>query len=67
MRRHPRSKIVENAEYEFSKAFLDIEKKYKLTFGEMFHMLGNRIARLARDNIQTERHPDDPEKSGDVA
>ncbi len=67
MKRHPRSMIVADAEAEFSKAFLAIEEKYNLTFGEMFHMLGERIARLARDNIQTERHPDDPKKSGDVA
>lgn len=67
MKRHPRSKVVEEAEYELSKAFLDIEKKYKLTFGEMFHLLGTRIARLARDNIQVERHPNRPDKSGDEA
>lgn len=64
---HKRSQIVTNARLEFDKFLLDLEQKYELTFGEMFSIIGNAIANLAKYQIRHERHPDDPDKKGDEA
>jgi len=59
--------VVADAKLEFSKAFLAIEKKHKLTYGEMFSILGDYMQNLAKYLIRSERHPDDPDKGGDEA
>ena len=64
---HKRSQIVTNARCEFDKFLLDLEQKHELTFGEMFGILGSAIANLAKYQIRSERHPDDPDKKGDEA
>lgn len=57
MKRHPREMVVAEAKTEFVQTMLDIEKKYKLTYGEMFVMLGKRMSRLADDLVSDERKP----------
>ena len=64
---HKRSQIVTKARSDFDMFLLDLEKKYELTFGELFSILGNSIANLAKYQIRGERHPDDPDKKGDEA
>lgn len=64
---NPRTVVVAEAQLEFSKTFLEIEKKYELTWGEMFQILAQKMDRLAQDLVQVERHPDDQTKSADEA
>jgi hypothetical protein len=67
MKLHPRSNIVQEARLEFDSFMLDLQRRYELTFGELFSMLGVKIADLAKYQIRSERHPDDPDKKGDEA
>lgn len=67
MKRHPRSIVVQEAKVDFDQAFLSIEEKHGLTYGELFDLLSDRMNRLSRSLVQHERHPDDPDKSGDQA
>lgn len=67
MKLHPRSNIVEKARNELAMFLLDLEQKYDLTSGELFSMLGHKIVDLAKYQIRSERHPDDPDKKGDEA
>ncbi len=67
MKLHERSPIVTLARNEFATFLLDLEQKHGLTYGEMFSLLGNAIANLAKYQIRSERHPDDPDKRGDEA
>jgi tetrahydromethanopterin S-methyltransferase subunit G len=64
---HKRTLVVEQARNEFMKFMLDLEEKHDLTFGEMYSILGRKIADLAMYQIRSERHPDDPDKKGDDA
>jgi len=64
---HKRSQIVTTARIAFDTFLLELEQKYELTFGELFSILGNAIANLAKYQIRGERHPDDPDKKGDEA
>lgn len=64
---HPRTHDVIKATSEFTQFFIALEEKYKLTFGEMYSILGERIARLAKDEIQLERQPTKKSKKGDDA
>ena len=57
-KRNPREMLITQAEVEFSKAFLAIEEKYSLTYGEMFEVLGKRMARLASNLVEDERKDD---------
>lgn len=61
----PSSPIATAARLEFDKFLLDLEQKHDLTFGELFTILGNATANLAKYQIRAERHPDDPDKRGD--
>lgn len=45
----------------------EIEEKFELTYGEMYLLLSERMQRIARSSIQSERHPNDPDKGGDEA
>jgi hypothetical protein len=67
MKLHPRSNAVTKARLEFDTFLLDLEQKYGLTYGELFSLLGNAIANLAKYQIRGERHPNDPDKKGDEA
>ena len=67
MKIHPRTLIVAEATAEFTRLFVALEEKYDLTFGEMYALLGEKITRLARDDIRQERHTDDPDKKGGEA
>jgi hypothetical protein len=64
---HPRSSVVQKARLEFDQFLFDLEQKHQLTYGELFSMLGNSIANLAKYQIRSERHPNDPDKRGDEA
>ena len=67
MKLHQRTRIVDKARLEFDTFLLDLEQKHELTYGELFSMLGNAIAHLAKYQIRSERHPDDSDKKGDEA
>ena len=67
MKLHERTTIVEKARSELTLFLLDLEQKHGLSYGELFSMLGNAIADLARYQIRSERHPNDPSKKGDDA
>ncbi|MGV8131216.1 MAG: hypothetical protein ACP5N7_03915 [Candidatus Pacearchaeota archaeon] len=62
---NPRYTIVKEAEMRFRSFFLDLEKEYSLTFGELFQILSSSMADLSKYLIRVERHPSDPEKKGD--
>ena len=62
---HPRYPIVNQAEIKFRSFFLDLEKEYDLSFGELFKILSSSMADLSKYLIRGERHPLDPEKKGD--
>ncbi len=47
--------IVVDAEAKFTRAFVALEKKYELTYGEMFKLLSNLLARLAANAVSDER------------
>jgi hypothetical protein len=64
---HPRTRVVDSARHEFELFMLDLERKYDLTYGEMFAMLGHKIEDLARSEIRAERHPGQSGKGGDEA
>jgi len=64
---HTRSPIVTQARNALAAFLLDLEQEHALTYGEMFSLLGNAIADLAKYQIRTERHPNDPDKRGDEA
>ena len=51
----------------FDKFLLDLEQEHELTYGEVFSLLGHAIGNLAKYQIRSERHPDDPDKKGDEA
>lgn len=55
IKRTQREVDVGQAEIEFSDAFLALEKKYELTYGEMFEMLSMRLMRLSRCLVKDER------------
>jgi len=67
MKLHSRAPIVTKARLEFDKFLLDLEQKHDLTFGELFTLLGSAITNLAKYQIRSERHPNDPDKKGDEA
>lgn len=67
MKLHARTQIVEQARSEFVCFLRELQQKYELTFGEMYAILGNKIADLAKYQIRRERHPNDPDKKGDDA
>lgn len=67
MKLHARYFVVDEARLEFQKFWRNLEKKHELTFGEMFSILGDQVANLAKYLVRAERHPDDKtgEKKGD--
>ena len=67
MKIHPRTAVVQQARHAFETFLLDLEQKHELTYGELFSLLGNAIANLAKYQIRAERHPDHPDKKGDEA
>lgn len=67
MKLHERTRVVDEARAALTQFMIDLEEKYELTYGEMFSMLGDRIARLSMDLVRAERHSDDPNKRGDEA
>jgi hypothetical protein len=67
MKIHPRTLVVAEARRALVGFMLDLEKKHDLTYGEMFSLYGDAIANLAKYQIRSERHPEDPDKKGDEA
>jgi hypothetical protein len=65
VRLHKRTTIVQKARNEFETFLLELEQKHELTYGEVFSLLGNAIANLAKYQIRGERHPNDPDARGD--
>jgi len=51
---------------EWREGLLQIQSQHKLTYGEWMSIFGNDIARLSKWCIRAERHPNDPDKPGDV-
>ena len=67
MRLHPRHMIVNDASREFEGFVIDVLiKKHGLTYGEIFSLLGEQVARSAKYLIRQERHGDE-DKKGDEA
>lgn len=67
MKLHLRMRVVTQARLEFDQFLLDLEQKHGLTYGEVFSLLGHAVASLAKYQIRSERHPNDPDKKGDEA
>lgn len=67
MRLHRRTSIVQKARSALDLFLLDLEHEHKLTYGEIFSLLGETITHFAKSAVQQERHPDDPDKRGDEA
>lgn len=67
MKLHQRMAIVQKARNELETFLLELEQKHELTYGEVFSLLGNAVANLAKYQIRAERHPNDPDKKGDEA
>jgi hypothetical protein len=67
MKLHQRMALVQKARNELETFLLELEQKHALTYGEVFSLLGNAVANLAKYQIRAERHPDDPAKKGDEA
>jgi len=67
VKRHPRTLIVQKARHAFEAFLLELEQDHALTYGEVLSLLGNAIASLAKYQIRSERHPDDPDTGGDEA
>jgi hypothetical protein len=67
MKLHERTLVVQKVRHEFEAFLLELEQKHELSYGELFSMLGNAIANLAKYQIRSERHPDDPDKREDEA
>ncbi len=67
MKIHPRAHVVAEARSAFARFMLDLEKKHDLTYGELFSLYGAAIENLAKYQIRSERHPEDPDKKGDEA
>lgn len=65
MKVHERFFIVQAAGIEFKRFFLQLEKDNDLTYGEMTQMLAVELANLAKYQIRSERHPENPDKQGD--
>jgi len=64
IRLHERYHITHKAQLEFQEAFAELERKYELTYGEMFSILGDAVVNMAKYAIRAERHPDS-DKRGD--
>ena len=67
MKIHKRTLVFEQARNELVSFMIALEQRYELTFGEMYSILGNKIADLAKYQIRAERHPNSPGKKGDEA
>ena len=67
MKLHPRTVVLQRARHAFETFLLELETEHELTYGELFSLLGNAVANLAKYQIRAERHPDDPDKKGDEA
>ena len=67
MKLHERTLIVQKARHAFETFLLELEADHGLTYGEIFSLLGNATAHLAKYQIRSERHPNDPDKKGDEA
>lgn len=67
MKLHEREVIVEKASLELCSFLLDLRVKHKLTCAEVFFMLGERIATVAKYALRTERYGADSDKRGDEA
>lgn len=67
MRIHPRLYVVQQASNELAAKLNELEQTHSLTYGEMFSMLAERMANLAKYLIREERHPENPDKRGDEA
>lgn len=48
-------------------AMILIQRDWELTYGEWMSLLGNQLASLSKYLIRAERHPNDPDKPGDLA
>jgi hypothetical protein len=74
MKLHPRVKMVKKAELKlldiFIKGIEEIDKSYDLTYGEYLRIITNvfsgELNMIAKYMIREERHPNDPDKKGDL-
>jgi hypothetical protein len=62
---HPRTMVVNQAKAEIGMAISNIVIEHKLTYAELFGILGGEISGVAKFALREERHPDDPGKGGD--
>jgi hypothetical protein len=67
IRLHERFDMVNKAEIEFTRAWIDICSKHNLTYAEELKILTGRLQSIAKYSIRSERHPEEPGKPGDEA
>lgn len=67
MKQHSRSQKVTTAKLNMDMAILDISDKFDLTFVEKHQILLLHMASDCKHMIRQERHPDEPDKGGDIA
>ena len=69
-RRHTRSVIVDGAERELHAFLGELSEKHELTLAEHFQVVsrvfGSYLNGLARSWIRQERHPENPDRPGDL-
>jgi hypothetical protein len=62
-----RNEKLRAALWDWRDDLIRLQQLHDLTYGEWFSVLGGEIAGLAKYLIRTERHPNDPDKGGDIA
>jgi hypothetical protein len=66
MRPHPRTSIVQKAEYEIQESILTISGKHGLTEIELLKVLNAVQAMTLKYMLRVERHPNDPDRPADA-
>lgn len=67
MKLHPRTMKTQLARIDMCKAMVAVATKHDLTFVETVQAIADGIERIARDALQRERHPNNPDKGADQA
>lgn len=57
---------MQEARSKISESVSDAIAAHDLTYGEISQILGALVTQWASYQIHDERHPDDPDKSGDI-
>lgn len=65
-KQHPRVRNYEAGKQEIHSAVHDVSVTYNLTYGELLGIVGELLSSWGRMIRRDERHPNDPDKPGDI-